>query len=172
MIHLEKPSSEYEERHLDLLREFEDNWEDVIPMAMTFRDWEIYQDYLQRIDDQSKWKNLKPNYAPASLFFIVDETDNLVGWIHIRHELAGILAQHGWHIWYGIKPSERRKWYASEALKLALEEAKKLNISPVMLTCKKDNIGSAKTIMKNWWKLDSEYIREDKLNQKWWIENN
>ena len=156
---------------MDLLREFKENEEEIIPNAMKMKDGENYNDYLQRTKDAREWKNLKPGYAPASLFFIVDETDNLVGWIHIRHELAGTLSMHGWHIWYGIKPSERKKWYASEALKLALEEAKKLNINPVMLTCNKDNIGSAKTIMKNGGELECEYIREDKPNQKWRIKN-
>lgn len=172
MIHLEKPSSEYEERHLDLLREFENNWEDVIPMAMIIKEWENYEDLLTKVQDYREWKNMKPWYAPSSLFFIVDETDSLVGWIHIRHALAGTLSLHGWHIWYGIRPSERRKWYASEALKLALEEAKKLNISPVMLTCRKDNIGSAKTIMNNWWELECEYERDEEMQLKWWIKNN
>lgn len=171
MIHLEIPSSVHEEQHLKMFEEFKQNWEEAIPWIMNLKEWENFYDFLQRIKDSRENKNLKPWYSPASLFFVVNEENRLVWWISIRHELTGVLSQHWWHIWYGIRPSERKKWYASEALKLALEEAKKLNINPVMLTCKKENIGSARTIMKNWWELECEYTREDKPNQKWWIKN-
>lgn len=171
MVHLEVPEKKHEESFLKMIKEFVDNEESPIPGQMELKEWENYEDFLTRIEGNRDWNNIKPWRSPASLFFIVDDCNEIVGWISVRHILTESLAMHSWHIWYGIRPSERRKWYASEALKLALEEAKKLNINPVMLTCRKDNIGSAKTIMKNWWKLECEYEREEELQLKWWIQN-
>lgn len=171
MIHLEVPDKKHEEYFLEMIKEFVDNEEEIVPNAMIWREGEDFDKFLVRLQDASEWKNLKPWRPASSLFFAIDSEGKLVWWIHIRHELAGTLSLHGWHIWYGIRPSERRKWYSSEALKLALEEAKKLNIHPVMLTCNKNNIGSAKTIIKNWWELECEYERDEEIQLKWWIEN-
>jgi predicted acetyltransferase len=73
------------------------------------------------------------------------------------------------HVWYGIRPSERKKWYVTIWLKLALEKCKELWLDKVLLTCDTDNIGSSKTIIKNWWVLDSEYEDEWVPSQRYWI---
>lgn len=52
------------------------------------------------------------------------------------------------HIGYGIRPSERRKGYATEVLKMMLEEAKAKKIYKVLLGVHENNIGSWKTIEK------------------------
>lgn len=44
-----------------------------------------------------------------------------------------------------IRPSERREGLATLQLKMALMKAKELGILDVLITCDKDNIGSAKT---------------------------
>nr|WP_304430580.1 GNAT family N-acetyltransferase [uncultured Acetatifactor sp.] len=53
------------------------------------------------------------------------------------------------HSGYGIRPSERRKGYAAKMLSMALPIMKGYGINPVIITCAKDNIGSAKTIQRN-----------------------
>ena len=76
----------------------------------------------------------------------------------------------GGHIGDGIRPSERRKGYATLMIKLALEECKKRGINRVLMTCDKDNIGSAKSIMNNGGVLENEIIGEDgKTIQRYWI---
>lgn len=71
----------------------------------------------------------------------------LVGMIHIRHRLNDYLLDFGGHIGYSIRKSKRRQGYATEMLALALIECIKLNIKKVLITCDKNNIGSAKTII-------------------------
>jgi len=170
-IKLVQPSQEHEEWYHSMIKEFLDNGEGIMPKQMQFREKEIYETFLSRIQDQKDWINLKPWYVPWTLYFIVNEDGNVIWWSAIRHYLSKELLIHWWHISHGIKPSERWKWYATKALKLALLEAKKLWIDKVMLTCDKNNLASARTIVKNWWILDYEYLHEWIMIQKRWIEN-
>jgi predicted acetyltransferase len=165
-IKLVQPSQQHKEGYHSMIKEFLDNSEEIIPKQMKFKEEEIYETFLLRIQDQKEGKNLKPWYAPWTLYFIVDKDEKVIWWSALRHYLTPALLIHWWHIWHGIKPSERWKWYATQALNLALLEAKKLWIEKVMLTCDKNNLASARTIIKNWWILDSEYIHEWIMIQK------
>lgn len=52
---------------------------------------------------------------------------------------------------------------------LALQECKKLGIDRVLMVCDKDNVGSAKSIMKNGGVLENEVVVEDCVEQRYWI---
>ena len=68
----------------------------------------------------------------------------------IRHDLnQDYLLTIAGHIGYSIHPVERRKGYATDQLRLALLEAKKLGIECVLVTAADWNIGSQKTILAN-----------------------
>jgi predicted acetyltransferase len=73
------------------------------------------------------------------------------------------------HIEYSVRKSERKQGYATEMLALALKECKILGIREVLITCDKDNIASAKTIINNGGKLENEIFNVDKITQRYWI---
>lgn len=50
------------------------------------------------------------------------------------------------HIGYGVRPSERRKGYAVQILKMMLEEAKQRKMRRVMAASYTSNTGSVKVI--------------------------
>ena len=53
---------------------------------------------------------------------------------------------------------------------LALNECKRLGIDKVLITCNKDNIGTAKSIINNGGILENEIVNEDgELEQRYWI---
>lgn len=109
--------------------------------------------------------------VPDSTFFCLDEErDIMVGAVNIRHYLNDYLLAHGGHIGDGIRPSERRKGYATKMIGLALEECRKLGITRVLLVCDKDNIGSAKSIVKNGGILENEVEQDGMVEQRYWIE--
>lgn len=88
----------------------------------------------------------------------------------IVKELIEQLLLNGGHIGDGVRPSERRKGYATEMIRLALEECKKLGIDRVLMVCYKDNIASAKSIINNGGILENEIEAEDgKIDQRYWI---
>ena len=91
--------------------------------------------------------------------------------MNIRHHLNESLLFCGGHIGDGIRPSERRKGFATGMIRLALEKCRELGIRQVLMTCDKDNIGSAKSIMKNGGILENEIVNEDGVTeQRYWID--
>lgn len=93
----------------------------------------------------------------------------MVGAVNIRHDLNDYLLKYGGHIGDGIRPSERRKGYATEMIRLALEECRKLGLTRVLMTCDKNNIGSAKSIIRNGGILENEVWENDSVKQRYWI---
>jgi predicted acetyltransferase len=94
----------------------------------------------------------------------------ILGRISVRHRLNANLEIEGGHIGYDVRPSERRKGYGTLMLKLALEEARKIGLKRVMITCDTDNIASAKIIEKNggiFERHDISPMSGKQLNQYW-----
>ena len=89
--------------------------------------------------------------------------------MQIRHFLNERLLNYGGHIGDSVRPSERRKGYATEQIRLALEKCKELGIDNVLMDCDKSNIGSAKSIQKNGGILENEIYLENELVQRYWI---
>ena len=85
--------------------------------------------------------------------------DKLVGMLDIRLHLPKEWYSAG-HIGYSIRPTERRKGYATLALREALLITKELNIEPVIITCLKSNIASKKVIINNGGVLLEEIIED------------
>ena len=116
-LNLIKPTIEYKNQVLETVQEFEDN-----DSKLCWVWW--LKNYL---DDYEWWlENLKKNESkettdlwrvPAKQFILIREIDNKLIWfIQARLELNENLLQHWWHIWYSIRPSERRKNYATAQL--------------------------------------------------------
>ncbi len=68
-----------------------------------------------------------------------------------------------------MRKSERRKGYAKVMLSLALEKCKQLNLEKILITCDKNNIGSAKTILSNGGVLENETREANRITQRYWI---
>ena len=166
---LEFPEKKHEKDYLKMIQEFLENKEHIIPWQMKPREWENFDEFIVRCKEYREGKNIQPNRVPATLYFLIDEKDKVVWGVSIRHYLNDALKFTSGHIWYGITPSERKKWYASQALKLALEKCKDMNITDALLTCDTSNIASVKVIQKNWWIFDSEYEDEGIPSQRYRI---
>ena len=108
-------------------------------------DWIKYV-YLNQFPE-----NVCEGRVPSNVYLALRETDKkIVGIIDLRHNIQHpILGLWGGHIGYTIRPCERGKGYAKEMLRLNLENAKKLGLKKVMITCHPDNPASEKTILAN-----------------------
>jgi predicted acetyltransferase len=115
-------------------------------------------------------KAYEQNFVPSTLFFLVDENNRIYGALHIRHELNDYLFHYGGHIGYGIRPSERKRGYAAKMLSLSLPIVKEFGIKKALVTCSKENIASAKTIINNGGILENEVMEDGEMVQRYWID--
>lgn len=173
MLRLIKLTKEYEKELGEMIDEWkkdqEENHTDGSPWAIFKNDYHDFDHYLEDLD----FKETKDGHVKTTtLFLLDDERNRLLGAVNIRHELNEHLLQFGGHIGDGIRPSERRKGYATKMIGLALEECKKLGIDRVMMSCTKGNIGSAKSIMNNGGIKENEVMEDDgTILERYWIEN-
>jgi len=132
--------------------------------------YEVYDDWINLVIECEKPNN-KLLGVQASTYFAMGENEKIVGCIELRHSLNDNLATIGGHIGYSVCPAERRKGYATNMLKLVLEEARKFGMKKVLLTCDVDNIASRKTIVKNGGILEREtpYFNVGEMYYKYWI---
>ena len=139
------------------------------PAAIFKHDYHDFDNYVESLDPKVE----KDGKVPASTFFALDLDRNVfVGAINIRHYLNERLLLGGGHIGDGVRPSERRKGYATEIIRLGLIECRKLGIKRVLMICDKGNIGSRKSIINNGGVLENEVVVDGVLEQRFWIDLN
>ena len=135
---------------------------------------ETYEQWLDKIEAERRKETCGEGRVPATMFLSRRvEDDRLVGIVQVRHNLSEYLLKYGGHIGDCIRPTEQGKGYATEQIALALDLCKKMGINNVLITCKKENIASAKTIIKNGGRLENEIPNEYEDNvimQRYWIE--
>ncbi len=164
------PTIEYKKQIEEYLQEFFDNGEYEIAGDGGLDRIKNFDEWLRKVQNDLSEDNIEDNRVPATLYLTVRKSDNkVVGNLQIRHKLNEKLLNYGGHIGDSIRPSERRKGYATEQIRLALEECKKLGIHNVLMDCDKNNIASAKSIINNGGVLENEVYIENQLVQRYWI---
>lgn len=110
-------------------------------------------DYLEEYDSVAEWLSFCEQMSDKITWYMsVREDDGrIVGFLILRHKLEydDDDIEFASHIGYSIRPSERRKGYAKEQLRLGLLEARKYGLNSVRIVCRDSNIGSNKTILAN-----------------------
>lgn len=125
------------------------------------------EQWLNFIDICSQESTVPDNLVPSRTYLAIRENDNtLIGMINIRLYLNNYLKLVGGNIGYSVKIQERNKGYATEMLGLGLTICKELNISPILVTCKRNNIASRKVIEKNGGTYIDEILYEQNYYQR------
>ncbi|MBM7095123.1 GNAT family N-acetyltransferase [Bacillus sp. H-16] len=170
-VYLVSPTVELEEEYLSFYEEWKESGEDMIPWVIE-KDPADFEEMVRDLHNQAKGIDLKKGWVPDSTFWLVDDTRRVIGAVNIRHGLTEFLLNGGGHIGYGIRPSERRKGYATKLLALSLEKTKDLGIQNVLVVCDEGNTGSLRTIVKNGGIPEKDYIEEDgNVVKRFWIHN-
>ena len=170
-LKLIKLTKQYERQLCEMLDEWkkdiEENHTDGSPWRIFRNDPHDFEHYLENLEQ----KDYSDGWVPDSVFFLLDdERDTLLGAVNIRPILNLSLLWNGGHIGDGIRPSERRKGYGTAIVGLALEECRKLGIDEVLMVCNKNNIASAKTIIRNGGVLEDEiHSPNDVIEQRYRI---
>lgn len=143
------PDESLEEKAYDYKSEHFDYGETIIDGSSFWDKRDSYLEWLTEVRLNSRPETVNPTRVVSSPFFAVRKKDNkIIGMIDCRHYLNDFLKDFG-HIGYSVRPTERRKGYATEILRLVLEYAKEIGLREVNLSCIVDNIGSRKAIIKN-----------------------
>jgi predicted acetyltransferase len=168
MLKLVKLSYDYKEQLIDMMDEWSATGEKIVPYSIRRNNYLEFDQYLLGFEEEEKGMS---GHVPATTLFCLEVERNIfVGAVNIRHYLNEALLLNGGHIGDGIRPSERRKGYATKMISLALEECRKLSINRVLMVCDKNNMGSAKSIMNNGGILENEIEVDGVIEQRYWIE--
>lgn len=167
-IRLVKLSDQYQEQLTEMMDEWCATGEKIVPYAIRNNDYHDFQYYLDNLQITEEVDGKVPD---TTLFCLDVDRNIFVGAVNIRHYLTKEMLVNAGHIGDGIRPSERRKGYATAMIGLALEEANKLGIHRVLMCCDKENIASAKSIINNGGILENEVVVNGVTEQRYWIEN-
>lgn len=164
------PTKEYKKEVEEYLQEFLDNGENEIAGDGGLDRIRDFDKWLEKVQNDLSVDTIDKDRIPATLYLTIRKSDKkIVGNLQIRHFLNEKLLNYGGHIGDSVRPSERRKGYATEQIRLALEKCKELGIDNVLMDCDKTNIGSAKSIQKNGGILENEIYVGNEIVQRYWI---
>jgi len=168
MIKLVEPSERYISSYTEAMEEYRTHH--ITTYAFTDASSE---ELLAKFDNYKNERNLKPGRVGSHFFWLVDdEKDFFIGEISIRHQLTPALERYGGHIGYGVRFSCWNKGLGTLMLKLALEQAQKIGLSRVLITCDDDNPGSARVMEKNGFtlcdKIENTLDSRTILTRRYW----
>ena len=146
-IRLIRPTLELKEKAIEFRQEFFDNNEMIINGSELLDKTESYEEWVKSITDNTNSETVNPNWVVTDTFFAIDAANKIVGIIDLRHTLNDFLKDFG-NCGYSVRPSERRKGYATEMLRQLLNVARNIRLDEIHLSVERKNEPSIKTIKK------------------------
>jgi len=126
-----------------------------------------YEDW---VGDVARFREEAPEGRVEASTYLAAQGGRPVGTVQVRHRLNDALLCSGGHVGFAVRPSERRKGYATKTLTLALAKCRAMGIGSALVTCDKDNAGSAATIRRCGGVLEDERIGAGgKATQRYWV---
>ena len=145
-----------EERAYDLQKSFAPNENGFVNGAYGLSR-QAFSEFVQLRKRNSQGLDLPEGHVPDTVYVLEDDSEGYVGIVKLRHRLNDALRQGAGHIGYGIRKEYRGRGYATAALSLALDEARKIvPEDEIYLSVRKDNPASLKVQLRNGARVDHE----------------
>ncbi len=169
-IVFEEPHVGLADSYRALVREFVGAGEPLVPFVLAIPA-DDFGEFLRRLAACARGEGLPPGFVPHSTYWPVNDGE-VVAVSNLRHELTDALRREGGNIGYGVRPSARRRGFATVILGRTLEPARQRGLGEALLTCAKTNVGSVRAIQHNGGELTSEeFIPErGEVVQRWRID--
>lgn len=171
MIYLIQPTEEHLTQVAEYRAEFlaaGDSMDGTGPL----RRCETAAEWLRRTNLFLNKETVPEGLVQATQFVAIrKEDERLVGMIQVRHTFNDHLAKFGGHIGYSVRPSERKKGYASKMLADVLPFCREIGLDKVLVTCLDTNEASRKTILKNGGVYENTVFEPDEKEnlERYWI---
>lgn len=148
-ICLVRPTLELKEQALAYRREHFMHGEKIICGSELFDKTESYEEWLSAVTLNTDPKTVNENWVVTDTFFAVRNSDGrIIGMIDLRHTLNDFLKDMG-NCGYSVRPSERKKGYATQMLSQLLLVAKEAGMRQLHISVEKENTASIKVIQKH-----------------------
>ena len=157
------PNGDYKDKAIEFINEFHKNNSDINGSGALDRYLKesSYEKWIEKVIADIDIANIEGGRVPAFSYFYVRETDNkIIGMINIRLALNDFLRNEGGHIGYCIRPTERKKHYATNMLNEARAFCKNIGLINIIISCDKSNIASANVIKNCGGILDAEFYSD------------
>jgi len=145
---LVRPSLELKKEALSYRQEHFEHGEMTINGSELLDKTESYEEWLASVARNANPLTVSPEWVLTDTFFAIDSENKIVGIIDLRHTLNEFLINFG-NCGYSVRPSERKKGYATEMLKQLLIVAKEAGLKQLHLSVERDNLPSVKAIINN-----------------------
>lgn len=160
---------EHQSAIADYVADFANGNETVIPGYFGKPDWS----HAKTVETLRAWERGEDlaGWVPNTTRFLFAD-GRIVGNYNFRHELTEALLLEGGNCGYSVRPTERRKGYATLLLGHAKDFGRSLGLKRILLTCSQSNVASARTIENCGGIMQDCVFHKERKTQvaRYWIE--